>query len=150
MRFQSSTCNILAKSSQNSSKTHLCYNNSMRKLLLLVFMYSLIFNPAYGYERSYAFIVKMFGQYVKVVSPQKYTDETSVIIENKTLSKIYGKVVTQTGRLIKYFSVPENKFNTIALKLSPGEKAFVVPLSPAFQSFELKFGSLSYEIPPKK
>lgn len=115
-----------------------------------ILFYLLMCTPSHGYERSYAFIVKMFGEYVKVVSPLKYTDDTSVIIENKTLSKIYGKVVTQTGRLIQYFSVPENKFNTIGLKLRHGEKAFVVPLSPAFQSFELKFGSLSYEIPPKK
>ncbi len=92
----------------------------------------------------------MFGEYVKVVSPQNYTDDTSVIVENKTLSRIYGKVVTHNGRLISFFSVPETKFKTIGLKLNPGERAFVVPLSPAFQSFELKFGNLSYEIPSKK
>ena len=63
---------------------------------------------------------------------------------------IYGKVVTHNGRLISFFSVPETKFKTIGLKLNLGERAFVVPLSPAFQSFELKFGNLSYEIPSKK
>jgi hypothetical protein len=101
-------------------------------------------------ERSYAFIVKMHGEYVKVVSPKSYTDDTTVIIENKTLSRIYGKIVTQSGRLISYFAVPSAKVRSFPLKLKNGERAYVVPLAPAFQSFELKFGNISYEIPPKK
>ena len=122
----------------------------MLKLVCILFLFSAPLSSSFAYERSYAFIVKMFGEYVKVVSPEKYTSMTSVIIENKTLTRIYGKVVTQGGRVITFFAVPAVKVKTVELKLNAGEQAFVVPLSPAFQSFQLKFGSRPYEIPPKK
>ena len=127
-----------------------CYTRTMIKLLLSISILIFTAHSSLAAERSYAFIVTMHGEYVKVVSPKEYTSDTTVIIENKTLSRVYGKVTTQTGRLISMFSVPSLKVRTVPLKLKAGEEAFVVPLAPAFQSFKLKFGNLSYEIPPKK
>lgn len=121
----------------------------LRQVIILFILVIFSFSLRAG-EKSYAFIVDMMGDYVKVLSPSEYTEQTTVIIQNKTLNKIYGKVVGHTGRTIANFAVWPSKVKTVDLKLEKGEKAFVVPLSPAFQSFELKFGSQSYEIPPKK
>ena len=56
-----------------------------------------------SYERSSAFVIKLFSDRIKVTSPQKYVKNISAIIENKTLIKSYGKLITAQGRIITYF-----------------------------------------------
>lgn len=100
-------------------------------------------------EKSDAFVITMTTESVKVISPQKYDQEITVIIKNNTLSKIYGKLVNFKGDNIKFFSIPSQGFSSYELLLEKNVRAFFVPLSPAFQEFELKLGSKPYEIPPK-
>ena len=119
-----------------------------KKIILFLILLLCVTN-IYGYEKSSAFVITLYSNRIKVISPQKFTVGVSSIIENKTLIKTYGKLITSEGRLITIFSVNAGGFAAYDLDLRKGERAYLVPLSPAFQEFELKFGSKPYEIPPK-
>tara|TARA_R110002072_G_scaffold276051_1_gene437506 strand:+ start:247512 stop:247889 length:378 start_codon:yes stop_codon:yes gene_type:complete len=100
--------------------------------------------------RTNAFIVKIFDERVAVTSPIKEEKEVSVIIENKTLVKVVGKVETESGQILGYISLPPKKFQTLSLAQRGKEKVYFIPMSPASQRVILKFNNKAYEIPPKE
>lgn len=126
----------------------------MNKLLNFVcsFFLSCIFIQIslQGEEKSDSFIVKIFDGKVNVVTPERINKNVSVIIENKTLTKVLGKVVTEKGILIEYLAINGNEFKSIKLDDFLKDKIFYISISPPFQEIELKSGVKSYEIPPKK
>lgn len=119
----------------------------MKRLVFsFFFLYSQIL---FSYEKADAFIVKMMDQKVQVLSPTKWKDGVSVIVENKTLTKIVGKVEDERGETLSFLTIKPREFQSVFLG-KKNKTFFFVPLSPPFQKVELSLGQKSYEIPPKK
>ncbi len=105
-----------------------------------------------AYEKADAFIVKIYDAKVKVLSPVKDDPNLSVIIENKTLVDIRGKVETGRGEILNYVKISPRSSASLELKKDKNnkrEKIFFIPQSPPFQRVELRLGSKPYEIPPQ-
>jgi hypothetical protein len=100
-------------------------------------------------ERSDAFLVKVFDNYVRVVSPDKNYSLVSIIIENKTMSKLIGKVVKGKTDLA-FLSIDPDKTKSVQVKYTKEEKLLFIPMAPASQEVELIVGKKTYEIPPQK
>lgn len=92
----------------------------------------------------------MFDSYVQVLSPKKIFEEQSVIIENKTLVRLFGRLQGPNGSNEKYISVNPGESKVVSIPTQGIEKLIFIPLSPAFQEVELKIGMPSYEIPPQR
>ncbi len=95
------------------------------------------------------FIVSMMDRRVQIISPEKISATFTVIVENKSLSKLIGKFSTPEGAL-KYISIESGATETIEIVHKIGTQIFFVPLSPAFQEVELIVGKKEYEIPSQK
>lgn len=115
--------------------------------LLLLLLSNL---PTFASEKSEAFLVTIFDRYVKVISPDKAYTQTSIIIENKTLSTIVGKI--QKGKTDLHFLTLESQSSkSFQIKVPPSNEVLLfVPMSPASQEVQLLIGKKSYEIPPQK
>lgn len=100
-------------------------------------------------EKSDAFLVKVFDSYVRVISPDKNYSMVSVIVENKTLSKVVGKIVKGKTDL-SFITIDPDKTKSVQVKYSKDEPLFFVPLAPASQEVQLIVGKRTYEIPPQK
>lgn len=122
----------------------------MKAWLLIIFLSVLVFGKANAIERSDAFIIRVFDKKVKVLSPRVFDPKLNVIIENKTLVKITGKIQNEYNEVYNYISIKSGKFQSIFLNMKKGDKLFFVPLSPPFQKIELILGNKPYEIPPKR
>jgi hypothetical protein len=118
----------------------------MIKIAVIVLLTSII---SLGAGRSDTFIVSMLDRKVHVISPDKVQGTFTVIVENKSLSKLVGKFSTPEGAL-KYVSVESGATETVEITHKSGSKVFFVPLSPAFQEIELIVGKKEYEIPSEK
>lgn len=118
----------------------------MLKYFFFIFAISL---SSHATERSDAFLVKVYDQFVKVISPDKAYSNISVIIENHTLSTLTGKLV-KDGVDHTFLTIKPDKNKSVTLKYSPNEVINFVPLAPAFQEVQLIVGKKSYEIPPQK
>ena len=116
------------------------------KFLVLMLFSTMI----HSYEGSDTFIVKFFDEKVKVLAPKKFDKRLSVIVENKTLVKLRGKIENSQGSVLSFLSVNPNESYSVDLKIKKGQKVFFVPISPSFQKVRLEIGKASYEIPPKK
>lgn len=103
-----------------------------------------------GYEKSDAFVVKIFDDKVKVLSPIKFDPSLTVIIENKTLVQIKGRIETGRGEMLTHIALEPGKSVSKSVKRLKSEKLFFIPLSPPFQKVELKLGNKPYEIPPRQ
>lgn len=122
----------------------------MRALAFItIFLLSLSGFNSFAYESPDAFIVKVFNEKVRVLSPKKFDSPMSVIIENKTQVTIKGRVTTESGSSEEFISLDAGKSTSIKLKNLDKEKLFFVPMSPPLQKVELKLGSKPYEIPPR-
>lgn len=102
-----------------------------------------------AYEKADAFIVKIYDERVRVLSPVKYDPKLNVIIENKTLVDISGKVETGSGEILAYVTIKPAKAASVNVKKIKDDSVFFIPLSPPSQKVELKLGSKPYEIPPR-
>lgn len=118
----------------------------MRYFLLILFF---IHYSSYASERSDAFLVKVYDQYVKVISPDKVYSSVSIIIENHTLSNLTGKLVKGSADHT-FVTIKPDKNKSILVKYQSQENLVFVPLAPAFQEVQLIVGKKSYEIPPQK
>lgn len=115
--------------------------------LLLHFLTFAVSTQSFAREKSEAFMVLFLGDHVKVVAPDKLNKESFVIIENKTLTKLIGRIEAPLGKIIHQVSIEPSKRASYSLKDASGERPFLVPLSPASQEVELIPGKDSYEIP---
>lgn len=122
-----------------------------RYLQIITYITLLTFSlPVLSYEKADSFVVKVYDEKVRVLSPNKYDPLLKVVIENKTLSKITGKVETGSGEVLAFISILPSKFTSVSVKSLKSEKVYFVPLSPPLQKVELKIGNKPYEIPPKQ
>jgi hypothetical protein len=106
--------------------------------------------PAYCIESHDGFLVTAYDDRFKVVSPLKFKNPMELIIENKTLVKLIGKITLNHDKIVSFSSVESEKYQRIIVNLKKGDILNFVPLSPAFQEVELIVGNKTYEIPPKK
>jgi hypothetical protein len=96
------------------------------------------------------FWVTAYDDRFKIVSPEKYKNPMEIIIENKTLVKLIGKITINREHIVSFSSIESEKFQRVMISLKKGDILHFVPLSPAFQEVELIVGNKTYEIPPKK
>jgi len=122
----------------------------MQKCTIL-FIYSLfLITSSFAEEKAETFILEIFDSKYKVVSPNKFHDQMSVIIENKSLNKVAGKMVTSQQVVIDYVSIMPGAHQSVEVGKFKGQRIFFVPLTPPVQEIELIPGKQSYEIPPKR
>jgi hypothetical protein len=121
----------------------------MAKLTLLFCFILFHSGNVSSYERPDAFIVKVYDERVRVLSPKSYDKRLAVIIENKTLSLLKGKIQTHLGEDLTFISVGPGKSQSINVKRIKTDRLFFIPLSPPLQKVELKIGNKPYEIPPR-
>lgn len=107
-------------------------------------------NLALGYERSDAFIVTAHPGFYKVLSPVKKSEVTSVILQNRTLVTIVGKLQDGRENVIKMVSIKPEENVSVSFNYNEKLKYFFIPLSPSFQEVELKIGEESYEVPAQR
>lgn len=96
------------------------------------------------------FIVTALDDRFRVNAPNTYKPTMEVVVENKTLSKLIGKVTVNFKNQVKYISIGPEKYQKVLLQLNKGDQVHFVPLSPAFQEVELIIGNKTYEVPPKR
>ena len=110
----------------------------------------LLFNFRAFASNSDTFIIKIFPQKIQVSSPPVFKKNLSVIIENKSMVKVLAKISDEDEAFEKMLTIKTNKFKTLDLALVKGKRYFLTPMSPPYQSVELKVGQKDYEIPAKK
>jgi len=120
----------------------------MRSLLILFLLGQL--SSVHAYEKSDAFIIRAFDDRFKVLAPAVFMPELNVIIENKTMLPLVGKLQTLRGRVLKNTHLKSKGFMAEKLIVKKHERIFFVPLSPPGQEVELIIGKKSYEIPPQR
>lgn len=96
------------------------------------------------------FLVSGYDDRFRVVSPEKFRSPMEVIIENKTLVRLIGKVMINSKSVAGFVSVEPEKYQKVIVNLKKGDVLHFIPLSPSFQEVELIVGNKIYEIPPKK
>lgn len=122
--------------------------NLLSRFLLLLASFS--YCSVYAIESSNGFLVTAYDDRFRIISPEKFRSPMEVIIENKTLVRLVGKVVVNNKTNIGFSAVDSDKYQRIMVNLKKGDLLHFVPLSPAFQEVELIVGNKTYEIPPKK
>ncbi|MDD4975342.1 MAG: hypothetical protein PHY93_13365 [Bacteriovorax sp.] len=122
------------------------------KLILRLFftLLSLSFYSVNAIESSIGFVVTGYDDRFSVVSPEKFRSPMEVIVENKTLVRLIGKIVVNNKTNIGFTSVESDKYQRVMVNLKKGDLLHFIPLSPSFQEVELIVGNKTYEIPPKK
>ena len=108
----------------------------------------LLFCPSiYSKEVSESFVIKVYDRYFKVTAPPTFYPKTSLVIENETLIKIYGKIETASGRFLNYITVLPRNFKSLPLAIKASEEIIFTPIAPPAQKIWLTFGKESYEVP---
>jgi len=119
-------------------------------LSLFLLLFILLLPEARAIESLNGFLVSGYDDRFRVVSPEKYKSPMEVIIENKTLVRLIGKVMINSKSLAGFVSVEPEKYQKVMVNLKKGDVLHFIPLSPSFQEVELIVGNKTYEIPPKK
>ncbi|AUN98056.1 hypothetical protein DOM21_10995 [Bacteriovorax stolpii] len=121
----------------------------MLKGILALFL-CLQVHSALAIESLDGFLVSAYDDRFRVISPEKFKNSMEVIIENKTLVRLIGKLTINKQTNASMVSIDPEKYQRAVVKLKKGDILHFVPLSPAFQEVELIVGNKTYEIPPKK
>ncbi len=123
----------------------------MKKLAFMLYLICLILSGnVRSIESLDGFLVTAYDDRYKVVSPQRFKNKMEVIVENKTLIKLIGKIVLNNSKSIAYYAVPPETYQKVIVDLKIGDIIHFYPMSPAFQEVELIVGNKNYEVPPKK
>ncbi len=120
------------------------------KSIITIFILSALSFSCFGIESLDGFLVQAFDQKFKIISPQKFKNKMEVIVENKTLTKLVGKISINKKEQPIFFSVMPEQYEKKIIELKKGDVLHFVPLSPPFQEVELIVGNKNYEIPPAK
>lgn len=119
------------------------------KLIISIFILLLSAN-VFAIETFDGFLITAFDDRFKIVSPEKFKQNMEVVVENKTLARLIGKLVLNNTKIIGYVSIEPDKYQKVQVVLKKNDILHFYPLSPAFQEVELIVGNKNYEIPPKK
>ena len=122
----------------------------MLKLFAIFLMLMTVSIRAYAIESLDGFLVSAYDDRFKVVSPEKFKAQMEVVVENKTLVRLIGKLTINNQSSFSYLSVEPEKYQKTNVKLKKGDVLHFIPLSPSFQEVELIVGNKTYEIPPRK
>ncbi len=121
----------------------------LQALLGILLLFKLSGN-AFAIESLDGFLVSAYDDRFKVISPEKFKPTMEVIVENKTLVRLVGKLTINHSTNVTFLSIDSEKYQKANVKLKKGDLLHFVPLSPAFQEVELIVGNKNYDIPPKK
>jgi len=119
----------------------------LKLLILLVFFQVSSFAI---HEKADAFIIKANPRYFKVLSPVKVKTNIGLIVQNKSLVKLVGKLENEDGKTLNIISIESGKSKAIEFMFKKNLKYFFTPISPPFQKIELKLGEKSYEVPSQR
>jgi hypothetical protein len=122
----------------------------MLKLLSIFLILFSVSMKVHAIESLDGFLVSAYDDRFKVISPEKFKAQMEVIVENKTLVRLVGKLIINKQANVVYISVDPEKFQKTNIKLKKGDILHFIPLSPSFQEVELIVGNKIYEIPPRK
>ncbi|MBC7428642.1 MAG: hypothetical protein H7336_08535 [Bacteriovorax sp.] len=122
----------------------------MLKVLFISLMLFQVSSKAFAIESLDGFLVSAYDDRFKVISPEKFKPVMEVVVENKTLVRLIGKLIVNKQASVNYISVEPEKYQKTNVKLKKGDVLHFIPLSPAFQEVELIVGNKIYEIPPRK
>ena len=118
---------------------------------ILLYLITLLFSiKLYAIESLGGFLVTAHDDRFKVVSPEKFKTPMEVVVENKTLTRLIGRLVVNRDKIVNFVSIEPEKYSKSQVVLKKGDLLHFVPLSPAFQEVELIVGNKNYEIPPVK
>jgi hypothetical protein len=118
------------------------------KIFVLILVFA---GKAFCEGDSYSFIVKILPSKIMVSSPGEAAKDLSLIIENKTVGPIWGKVVDEDWKVLEYLGIPSQTTRVVTLKNYKKDKNYYfIPQSPPFQKIILEFNKSNYEIPPSK
>lgn len=112
----------------------------------LILLFPLI---AFAAPKTEVFVIQVMDRKMSVLSPETERKLFSVIVENRSLSDQVGRFESK-GKLLKYISVPSGKSESVEIENTSGAPVTFIPVSPAFQDVELKFGKKAYEVPSKE
>lgn len=121
----------------------------MFKIIVSLFLLSQLSTKAIGIETLSDFLVTAYDERFKVISPEKFKPNMEIVIENKTLVRLIGKITLNNRTVLEHVSIDSEKYKKINIKLKKGDILNFVPLSPAFQEIELVVGNKTYEIPER-
>lgn len=122
----------------------------LKQICLFFIVFFLIMGEVFAIESLDGFLVSAYDDRFKVISPEKFKANMEVIVENKTLVRLIGKLVLNNKDSVNFIAVDSEQYKTVNVKLKKGDVLHFVPLTPAFQEVELIVGNKIYEIPPKK
>lgn len=122
----------------------------MLKVMIKILFVLQFSTSAFAIESLDGFLVSAYDDRFAVISPEKFKPTMEVVIENKTLVRLVGKLTINRSTNASYISVESEKFQKANVKLKKGDLLHFVPLSPAFQEVELIVGNKKYDIPPAK
>lgn len=122
----------------------------LKQICLFLIVFFLIMGEVFAIESLDGFLVSAYDDRFKVISPEKFKANMEVIVENKTLVRLIGKLVLNNKVSVNFIAVDSEQYKTVNVKLKKGDVLHFVPLTPAFQEVELIVGNKIYEIPPKK
>ena len=97
-----------------------------------------------------SFVVDIFDRKIRVSSPARHSPKLHVILHNKTLEAMVGKIQTARGRVIDYVSLSSGESRSVEIGQLKGEDMYYYPMAPAFQAVALVIGRPVYEIPEKR
>ena len=96
------------------------------------------------------FVIDIYDDFVRVVSPNKITPKMQAIVNNRTLTKIYGYIQSPDSSWKSYFTLKSEKTKALPLKGNEFKQFILYSQAPPFQEVWLKPGMKVYEIPPQK
>lgn len=120
------------------------------KFFSFIIWLSLLSFNSFAIESLDGFLVESYDASFRVVSPQKFKSKMEVIVENKTLTKLVGRLQVNNKATTLYYTVEPGAYDKKIVDLKKGDILHFVPISPPFQEVELIVGNKIYEIPPKK
>ena len=119
--------------------------NNVKIFYIFIFLsFSL---SAQNVRREY-FNISAHGDYFEVIGPSKFHSQTAIIVNNRSLSPLIGKVQNSKGKTYGFMRIPAKDDRRLDVDLKNSNSYLVfIPLSPPFQKVILEFGKKNYRIP---
>lgn len=118
----------------------------------IIFIFSFICSQSsFSKEIETAFRISFHNYFYRAIFPQKLTQHSRVIVENKTNGFILGKIQDDRFNNLAFLFIAGRRNRSFFIKnFKDYKQLFYIPLSPPLQAIPLTAGQLTYEIPSKK